>query len=178
MSALLWLLVSGAASADAPRFEGELRTLALDEAGGLQGAPTGRVFIVPPGADANVEVTDLGDGARGARMTARTPSVAMVKARMRVTSIQPGPGFWTGMNFELRARDAAGALVSPGARPWRGGSYGVAFGSVQSTCPAVEGTGASGRERHHARSCGRRASTTEGTSRARLSTSERSLRRS
>jgi len=124
MSALLLAL---AFAQEAPRFDGELRTLELDAPGGVGGAPEGMVFIVPPGTQAEVYAGDLGGGVTGLRLRAPvagdavacTQAIAMsggsafVKARVRVPELQPGPADWHGATVEVRTRDATGALVSP-----------------------------------------------------------------
>ena len=124
----LLLLWSATARAEDPpkKFEGEIRTLELDTAGGTAGAPEGMVYIAPPGAKSEMFAGDFGDGTRGLRLTvleasdslACTSSIPlggtlMVKARYRVPRMVAGAAGWMGMNFELRARDAAGGLISP-----------------------------------------------------------------
>jgi hypothetical protein len=120
------LLAARWALADEPHFDGELRHLLLDEAGGVGGAPKGMLFLQPPGANAQMYSGDLGGGVTGLRLTVKAPGDALtcstsialngrafVKARVRVPEVTAGAGDWMGMNFELRARDTMGALVSP-----------------------------------------------------------------
>ncbi|MBM4369201.1 MAG: hypothetical protein FJ102_23505, partial [Deltaproteobacteria bacterium] len=107
-------------------FQGTIRELELNAGGGLNGAPEGMFFIVPPGANAEAVTGALSDGVQGAKLTVRqagdalmcTQSAplgpqAVVRARLKVPEITPGGGSWMGMNMELRTRDAKGNLVSP-----------------------------------------------------------------
>ncbi len=120
-----------AANALAAEFAGTLKDLSLDAPGGLGGAPDGMAFIVPPGSTASATFGDLGEGDAGIRMSVKQAGDALVcsllvplgaqafaKARVRVPEIIAGNGSWMGMNFELRARDSAGQLVSPGGGPY------------------------------------------------------------
>lgn len=105
-------------------------TLDLDTVGGTNGAPAGMAFILPPGAQAETVAGRLSDGSSGFRLAANAPGDALVcttprpmgtqvtvGARLKLAEIAPGPQDWMGLNVELRARDASGALVSPaGAR--------------------------------------------------------------
>ena len=119
------LLLPLSAGAD-PAFDGTLKELSLDAAGGFNGAPEGMTFIVPPGGSSTAEFTTFSDGNKGARLTVKavgdtlvcTQSVplgpqAFLRARLRVPEIAPGGGSWMGMNAELRTRDDRGNLVSP-----------------------------------------------------------------
>jgi hypothetical protein len=104
--------------------------LDLDTIGGANGAPAGMAFILPPGVPAQATAGTLSDGSSGFKLVATGPGDALVcttprpmgsqvavQARLKLAEIAPGPQDWMGLNIELRARDAAGALVSPaGAR--------------------------------------------------------------
>ncbi len=120
-----------AADSLAAEFAGTLKDLTLEAPGGLGGAPEGMAFIAPPGSTASATFGDLGDGDAGIRMSVKQAGDALVcslpvplgpqafaKARVRVPEIIAGNGSWMGMNFELRARDSAGQLVSPGGGPY------------------------------------------------------------
>lgn len=115
-----------AATAAAAEFAGTLKELELDSPGGAGGAPSGMAFIVPPGSTTTATFGDLGGGVSGIHFEVKQAGDALVcsqlvplgpqayvKARVRVPAITPGAGGWMGLNFELRARDSAGALVSP-----------------------------------------------------------------
>ena len=117
------LVVTPAFSAE---FSGTLKELDLDAPGGYGGAPAGMAFIVPPGSTSVATFGDLGDGISGVHFEVHQAGDALVcsqlvplgpqayvKARVRVPEITPGSGSWMGLNFELRARDGAGALISP-----------------------------------------------------------------
>lgn len=127
LAALMWL-TSEASGVD---FAGTLKEFGLDRAGGYGGAPEGLAFIVPPGATSTASFGDLGEGVTGVRFEVKQAGDALVctqllplgpqafvRARLRVPAIAPGAGSWMGLNFELRARDGLGALVSPA-----GGQY-------------------------------------------------------
>lgn len=101
-------------------------TLDLNTVGGGNGAPAGLSFIVPPGTQAETVAGALSDGSAGFRLTAKAAGDALVcttprpmgaqvavNARLKLAEIAPGPQDWMGLNVELRARDASGALVSP-----------------------------------------------------------------
>lgn len=104
--------------------------LELDDLGGGGGAPAGMNFIVPAGSDAELVPGTVGDGATGFRMTVRAPGDALactqpvdvngtlgIRARLALSEVRTGGQPWMGLNLEVRARDASGALVSPpGAR--------------------------------------------------------------
>ena len=105
---------------------GQSRAFELNVGGGGSGAPFGMNLFVPPGAVGSVRVGVLSDGQKGGTMTVPTAGdsvmctspVALhgpvtVGARMRVTELSPTTDDWSGLDVELRARDAAGALVSP-----------------------------------------------------------------
>ncbi|MSQ03112.1 MAG: hypothetical protein EXR71_14690 [Myxococcales bacterium] len=115
----------------AAEFSGTLKDLTLEAPGGLGGAPDGMAFIVPAGSTASATFGDLGDGDAGIRMSVKQAGDALVcslpvplgpqafaKARVRVPEITAGNGSWMGLNFELRARDSTGQLVSPGGGPY------------------------------------------------------------
>ncbi len=102
-------------------------TLDLDTVGGANGAPAGMAFIVPPGTAAQTTSGALSDGSTGFELVATAAGDALVcttprpvgsqidvRARLKLAEIVPGPQDWMGLNVELRARDASGALVSPG----------------------------------------------------------------
>lgn len=114
------------ASAHAIDFAGTLKELDLDKPGGYGGAPEGMAFIVPPGSTSSATFGDLGEGASGIRFEVKQAGDALVctqllplgpqafiRARIRVPELTAGAGSWMGLNFELRARDGLGALVSP-----------------------------------------------------------------
>lgn len=106
------------------------KVLELDDLGGGGGAPGGMNFIVPAGSDAELVPGKVGDGGTGFRMTVRTPGDALactqavdvggtlgIRARLALSEVKTGGQPWMGLNLEVRARDASGALVSPpGAR--------------------------------------------------------------
>lgn len=102
------------------------RILELDAPGGANGAPEGTAFIVPAGAAAEVAAGALAGGASGFRLAVKGPGDALVctqpvdvgaslgvEARVRVSELVPGAQDWHGLNVEVRARDAGGALVAP-----------------------------------------------------------------
>ena len=122
LAALLWLTPQSQGA----EFAGTLKELGLDLAGGYGGAPEGLAFIVPPGTTSTASFGDLGEGVTGVRFEVKQAGDALVctqllplgpqafvRARLRVPAIAPGAGSWMGLNFELRARDGQGALVSP-----------------------------------------------------------------
>lgn len=107
---------------------GSVRTLDLDGLGGSGGAPAGAAFIVPAGTPAQLTAGTLSDGSTGMKLVANAPGDALMctesvqlgsqvtfGTRMKVSEITPGPQEWMGLNVELRARDASGAVVSPGS---------------------------------------------------------------
>ncbi len=96
----------------------------LDAPGGVNGAPLGFEFIVPT-PDATATAGDVG-GATGFRLAATKPGNALAcsdrfalvgpgtaKVRIKVDKVDSDARGWTGFVTELRAWDAAGALVSP-----------------------------------------------------------------
>lgn len=122
----MYALLGLALAQEAPRFDGEIKTLELDAPGGVAGAPEGMAFIMPPGALAELYAGDLGGGVTGLRVRATgvgdavacTQSLPMtgtvfVKARVRVPEVTPGAADWQGATIEVRARDNQGTLVSP-----------------------------------------------------------------
>ncbi len=122
MSGALLVWLAGAAVAG--EFNGTLKELGLEGAGGLGGAPEGMAFILPPGASAAATFGPLGEGVDGIRLEVKQPGDALVctqpmplgpqaffRARVRVPEITAGNASWMGMNVELRARDGMGGLV-------------------------------------------------------------------
>lgn len=109
---------------------GESRAFAMDFGGGRNGAPYGLAFFVPPGTPATATAGVLSDGSEGFALTAQAPGDAVVctdamqvagpvtiAARQRVLTLDGATQGWHGAHAELRARDAAGALVEvPGTR--------------------------------------------------------------
>jgi hypothetical protein len=102
------------------------RTIDLDSPGGKGGAPAGAAFIVPNGTPAQLSAGPLSDGSSGMKLVATGEGDALMctesvqlgpqvtfGTRMKVSDITPGAQAWQGMNVELRARDANGALISP-----------------------------------------------------------------
>lgn len=127
----MWLIGLALAQDGGKKFEGELRTLELDEPGGAGGAPLGMAFIVPPGTTVDTFSGPLSGDNKGLRLGVRqagdalacTSSIAAsgslyVKARVKIPEIVPGPAAWHGLNMEVRARSLAGALVSPPGSPY------------------------------------------------------------
>lgn len=105
---------------------GESKVLELDATGGGAGAPAGTNFILPAGSQATATAGKLSDGSTGFTLSVQAAGDALVcaqavdvgstlgvKARLKVSGIRPGPQDWMGMNLEVRARDATGALISP-----------------------------------------------------------------
>lgn len=98
----------------------------LDLPGGHGGAPAGSSFHLPPGAVVETFAGDLGDGTLGLRLGARAEGDALactermavgasgaLVVRLRVPELVAGGVAWHGLDLEMRARDAGGALVSP-----------------------------------------------------------------
>jgi hypothetical protein len=107
-----------------PALRGTL--LDLDVPGGHGGAPAGMNFHVPPGTAVETFVGDLGESTLGLRLSVPAEGDALactdrlpigmagsLVARVRIPALAAGPAGWHGLDLELRARDASGALVSP-----------------------------------------------------------------
>lgn len=116
--------------ADVAPITGESRALEMDFAGGVNGAPYGLAFFVPPGTKAVANAGVLSDGSEGFTFTAEAPGDGVVcsepigvagpitvSARQRVASLGTVAQAWHGVQVELRARNADGLLVEvPGTR--------------------------------------------------------------
>lgn len=119
---------------------GESRAFDLDFGGGGSGAPYGTNLFVPPGATGSVSVGPLSDGSKGARLDIPSPGDTVlcsspvrlvgpveISARLRVEALTASGGAWSGVDLEVRARDAEGKLLSPeGARFHRLRHWGAA----------------------------------------------------
>ena len=106
---------------------GTLHRVDLDVAGGRNGAPLDAMFVLPVGLGATGTMGVLSDGqARGVVLTVPKRGDALVctvpfpigsaslfRTRARLAEIQSGTLASDGLNFELRARDASGTLISP-----------------------------------------------------------------
>jgi hypothetical protein len=109
---------------------GESKALELDFAGGLNGAPYGMAFFIPPNTQATAASKVLSDGSEGFELVAIAPGDAVactqpvkvigpftVGARQRVASVEGVSQSWTGAQAEIRARRDDNSLVEvPGTR--------------------------------------------------------------
>jgi hypothetical protein len=109
---------------------GESLAFELDFAGGLNGAPYGTAFFIPPNTQAVAASKVLSDGSEGFELVAEAPGDAVVctrpikvlgpftvGARQRVASVEGVTQSWSGVQAEIRARRDDNSLVEvPGTR--------------------------------------------------------------